>query len=302
MNENLKYIRGRYTFEDKISREGEPYLSGKLEIFDKTTYYVQIFRGSKYTPDDSVYEKAKLLNNKNVVITYKDFSRYTIRDVVDIAETNEICPKVDIEGYKDILRGHIASINNVSYSAFAKAFMKRVDVKTNFFKAPYAETGCFAIEGGLLQYTVDKLEIIDSLKPFILSYIDIDVDFLKLIALIEGAGILNVYEIKDGVAVKTFEGNFVDEKSMTYKMVSECLASADFKLTEEEKYLILHSCVSDDSLHNTTSICKSKESLILTSVKYFTKLINNLLLLKFNNLNNSDFMELFGKSVYVKNL
>lgn len=302
MNENLKYIRGRYTFEDKISREGEPYLSGKLEVFDKTTYYIQIFKGSKYIPDDSVYEKAKLLNNKNVVITYKDFSRYTIRDVVDIVETNEICPKVDIEGYKDILRGHIASINNVSYSAFAKAFMKRIDVKTKFFKSPYAETGCFAVEGGLLQYTVDKLEIIDSLKPFILSYVNIDVDFLKLIALIEGAGILNIYEMKDGVAVKTFEGNFIDEKSMTYKMVSECLSSADFKFTEEEKYLILHSCVSDDSLHNTTGICKSKESLILTSVKYFTKLINNLLLLKFNNLNNSDFMELFGKSVYVKNL
>lgn len=302
MNENLKYIRGRYRFEDKISREGEPYLSGQLEIFDKTIYYMHIFKGSKYTQDDSVYEKAKNLNNKNVIVTYKDFAKFAIRDVVDIVETDEISPKVDIEAYKDVLRKHVSSIKNPSYAAFARAFMKRVDVKTKFFTAPYSEVGGFAIEGGLLQHTVDKMELIDSLTSFILTYINVDIDFLKLIALIGDAGRLNVYEMKDRVAVKTYEGNFIDEKNMTYKMVSECLASADFKFTEDEKYLILHSCVSDDSLRNTTGICKSKESMILTSIKYFSELINNLLLLKFNNLNNSEFMELFGKSVFVKNL
>ena len=98
------------------------------------------------------------------------------------------------------------------------------------------------------------------------------------------------------------EGNFIDENNMTYKMVSECLASADFKLTEVEKFIILHSCINDDTLKNGTSTCKTKESMILTSVKYFSEMVNNLLLLKFNNLNNSDFIDLFGKSVYTKNL
>lgn len=302
MSENLKYMRGKYTFEEKVSREGEIFLSGKLEIFDKSVYYLNIFKQSKYTVDDSVFDKAKILNNKNVIISYKDISKYSIRDVVDIQQTDEISPKVDIESYKDVLRTHVASIQNPSYSAFAKAFMKRIDVKTNFFKAPYSEIGGFAIEGGLLQHTVDKMEIIDSLSGFMLNYINVDIDFLKLIALISEAGRVNVYEMQDGVAVKTFEGNFIDEKSMSYKMVSECLASADFKLSEDEKFILLHSCINDDSLRNSTDTSKSKESMILTSVKYFSELINNLLLLKFNNLNKSDFMDLFGKSVYVKTL
>lgn len=302
MSEDLKYIRGRYNFEEKISREGELYLSGKLEIFDKSIYYLQIFKNSKYTTDNSVYEKAKLLNNKNVIITYKDFTRYNIRDVIDIVETDEISPKVDIEKYKDSLRNHVKSIKKAPYSAFAVAFMKRVDVKTRFFTAPYSEIGGFAIEGGLLQHTVDKLDLIDSLEGFILKYIKVDIDFLKLIALISEAGRLNIYEMKNGIVERTFEGKFIDEKSMTYKMVNECLSSVDFPFTEDEKYILLHSCVTDDSLKNTTTSCKTKESMILTSIKYFSELINNLLLLKFNNLNNSDFMELYGKSVFTKNL
>ena len=302
MEENLKYIRGRYTFEEKISREGESYLAGKIEVFDKSVYYLNIFRQSKYTKDDNVYDKAKLLNNKNVVVSYRDFTRYSINDVVNIEETDEISPKVDIEAYKATLKSHLLRFENPSYSAFSKAFFRRVDVKTNFFKAPYATVGAFAIEGGLLQHTVDKLELIDALSEFLLNYINIDIELLKLIALINDAGRLNVFEIKDGVVSKTFEGNFIDENNMTYKMVSECLASADFKLTEVEKFIILHSCINDDTLKNGTSTCKTKESMILTSVKYFSEMVNNLLLLKFNNLNDSDFIDLFGKSVYTKNL
>lgn len=302
MDSNLKYIRGKYSFEEKISREGEFYLSGKLEIFDKSTYYLQIFRNSKYTQDNNVYDKAKLLNNKHVVITYKDFTRYNIRDVVDIVETNEISPSIDIEEYKEKLREHLKSIKNKSYSAFAKTFMKRVDVKSRFFTAPFSDNGGFALEGGLLQHTVDKLDFIDSIKDFILKYVNVDIDFLKLIALISEAGRLNIYELKDGVVTKTFEGKFIDEKSMSYKMVSECLASADFALSEDEKYILLHSCINDDSLRNSTDSCKTKESMILTSVKYFVELINNLLLLKFNNLNNSEFMELYGKTIFTKNI
>ena len=289
MEENLKYIRGKYSFEEKISREGELYLSGKIEVFDKSMYYLNIFKQSKYTQDDSLYEKAKLLNNKNVVIAYRDFTRYSINDIADINETDEISPKVDIEAYKATLKKHLLAF-------------KRVDVNTKFFKAPYSTIGAFAIEGGLLQHTVDKMELIDALSGFIQNYINVDTEFLKLIALINDAGRLNVFEMVNGVAERTFEGNFIDESSMTYKMVSECLASADFKLTEVEKFTILHSCINDDTLKNRTSTCKTKESMILTSVKYFSEMVNNLLLLKFNNLNNSDFIDLFGKSIYTKGL
>ena len=302
MEENLRYIRGRYTFEEKISREGELFLAGKIQIFDNSVYYINIFNQSKYTQDDTLYNKAKQLNNKNVIVSYKDFTKYTINNAVDIVETDEISPKVNIEEYKAVLKSHLKTFKNPSYIAFSNSFLRRVDVQTNFFKAPYSTIGAFSIEGGLLQHTVDKMEIIDSLSGYISNYINVDIEFLKLIALINDAGRLNVFEMKDGVAVKTFEGNFIDENSMTYKMVSETLASGDFKLTESEKFLILHSCINDDTLKNNTSTCKTKESMILTSVKYFSEMINNLLLLKFNNLNNDDFIDLFGKSTYTKNL
>lgn len=302
MEENLKYIRGRYTFEEKISREGELYLAGKIQIFDNSIYYLNIFKQSKYTQDDNLYEKAKSLNNKNVIVSYSDFTRYSINNPVNIEETNEISPKINVEEYKAKLKEHLRGFKNPSYITFSNTFLRRVDVKTNLFKAPYSINGAFSIEGGLLQHTVDKMELIDALSGFISSYINIDVEFLKLIALINDAGRLNVFEMTDGVATKTFEGNFIDESNMTYKMVSECLASGDFGLTETEKFLILHSCINDDTLKNGTSTCKTKESMILTSVKYFSEMINNLLLLKFNNLNNSDFMDLFGKSTFVKNL
>ena len=302
MEQNLRYIRGRYTFEEKISREGELFLAGKIQIFDGSIYYINIFRRSKYEKDDTLYDKAKLLNNKNVIISYTDFTRFSINGTVDIVETDEISPKIDIEEYKAILKKHLKGFKNPSYIAFSNCFFRRVDVSTNFFKAPYSTTGAFSIEGGLLQHTVDKMEIIDSLSNYILNYINVDIEFLKLIALINEAGRLNVFEMNEGVAVKTFEGNFIDESSMTYKMVSETLASNDFKFTESEKFLILHCCINDDTLRNNTSTCKTKESMILTSVKYFSEMINNLLLLKFNNLNNGDFIDLFGKSTYTKNL
>lgn len=301
-NENVKCMRGRYTFEERVSREGELFLAGRLQVFDNTTYYLNIFNKSKYTPDDNLFNKAKLLNNKNVIVSYLDFTRYSINDVVDIVETDEISPKVDVEEYKAILKKHLKGFKNPAYISFSNTFLRRTDVKTNFFKAPYSMNGAFAIEGGLLQHTVDKMELIDALSGFISNYINVDIELLKLIALINDAGRLNVFEMNNGVVSKTFEGQFIDESSMTYKMVSECLASGEFNLTESEKFIILHSCINDDTMKNGTSTCKTKESMILTSIKYFSEMINNLLLLKFNNLNNSDFLELFGKSVYTKNL
>ena len=112
-----------------------------------------------------------------------------------------------------------------------------------------------------------------------------------------------LFEYTTLVPASTYEGNktyvsLFDHLKLT-SAIASCLYLND---TEDEKFIILHSCINDDSLRSGTTTCKSKESMILTSVKYISELINNLLLLKFNNLNNADFMDLFGKSVYVKTL
>ena len=301
--EGIKKIRGRFLFENNISREGESYLSGRIELFDRTSYYLNIFKNSKYLQNNEVYDKAVKLNDKNVIVTYKDVNKYSLNNIVDIEETDEISPKIDIEEYTDSLREHLSNIKNKSYSAVMKRFMRIPDIQSSFFKAPFSDKGGLALEGGLLKHVVDTMDIIDSLGSFVSRHIDVDLEFMKLITLMSESGRVNLFEMKDGVAVKTFEGNFVDTKSMTYKIVNEFLAtSRDYGLTQDEIYLILHSCTHDDTMKNSTNVCKTKESLMLTSMKYFGDLVNNLLLLKFNNLNGEDFMQLYGKNLYVKNL
>ena len=301
--EGIKKIRGRFLFENNISREGESYLSGRIELFDGTFYYLNIFKNSKYLQNNEVYDKAIKLNDKNIVVTYKDVNKYSLNNIVDIEETDEISPKIDIEEYTNSLREHLSNIKNKSYSAAMKRFMRIPDIQSSFFKTPFSDKGGLALEGGLLKHVVDTMDIIDSLGSFVSRHIDIDLEFMKLITLMSESGRVNLFEMKDGVAVKTFEGNFVDTKSMTYKIVNEFLAtSRDYGLTQDEIYLILHSCTHDDTMKNSTNVCKTKESLMLTSMKYFGDLVNNLLLLKFNNLNGEDFMQLYGKNLYVKNL
>lgn len=295
-------VQGKLSMRDKITTDGSCYLECIIERFDKTKLNMNIFRKNSYNENNHLYDEARALNGKNVIIECEPFDKFIVRNPISIKESPEDMYKIDIEGLKGVLKTHLRGFSHPSYAEFTRNFINRTDVKTDFFRKPASDKGAFAVEGGLLKYTVDKLELIDALGTFLTNYLDLNLEFLKMIALTGEIGKLYTYDIVDGVAIRTYEGKFINEKEKSHYIISEILTSTDFGFTEEEKILLLQACKADDTMKNKTETCKSKESLILTSVKYLSELVNNLAMLKATNLNDFEFMDMFGQVIYVKNL
>ena len=295
------FKKGKLELEQKVTVEGDDYLKCTLKSFDSNDYYMNIFKKNCYQPDSKLYEKTLALNGKYVSVEYISLTNFTMNEPIDICETEDIGLNLDIKAYKDDLRIQMKNIKTKAYKELLKELFSRYDVSTKFTDAPASERGAYAYKGGLLHKTVNLLNMIDSFSEYLLDNIYLDIELLKILAITNSIGKINAYEFVDNVIEKTPAGKHFSDRELSAQILMEELAKQQC-ISLEEKNIILHTALKEDTMWGRSDSAKIKETMIITSFNYLDNLISSFVMLKQNKLNDEQFMIFNNQELYTGNL
>lgn len=295
-------VRGKILVEKDVTSDGDSFLKCKLEGFGGNIYYLNVFKQNTYVENDNIYNDVEKLNGKYVIIECARVDKWIIKNIEGIKEDEDALMKIDIEQYKGYLREHLNSFETKAYKQFVNNLFKRVDVSSKFFKSPASDSRGYSYEGGLLEHVVNLCNLIDSQIPYLSRTLkNTNVELLKLLAFVHQIGCVNAYDVVDNSISRTLELECYGEEHLTGIIISEELAKAK-GLTEEEKMIIQHTCISSDTVYGKSKLAKVPETMLFTSYNYQDYLIADLKMLKHNRLNEEDFMKLNGSNIYTRSL
>lgn len=295
------FKKGKLVLEQKVTVDGDDYLKCTLKSFDSNDYYMNIFKKNCYQPDSQLYEKTLSLNGKYVVVEYMSLSNFTMNEPIDVTETEDVGVNLNINAYKDDLRIQMKNIKTKAYKDLLNKLFSRNDVSTKFFNAPASERGAYSYKGGLLHKTVNLLNMIDSLSEYLLDNIDFNIELLKVLAITNSIGKVNAYEFIDNVIERTTYGKHFSDRDLSGQILMEELAKHQ-DITPEEKNIILHTALKEDTLRGKTDSAKIKETMVITSFNYLDDMISSFVILKQNKLNDEQFMKFNNQELYTGNL
>lgn len=293
--------KGKLELEQKVTVEGDDYLRCTLKSFDSNDYYMNIFKENCYQPDSKLYEKTLSLNGKYVVVEYMSLSNFTMNDPIDISETEDVGLNINIKAYKDALRLQMKNIKTKAYKDLLKDIFSRNDVSTKFFESPASERDGYCYKGGLLHKTVNLLNMIDALSEYLLENIDFNIELLKVLAITNSIGKINAYEFVDNTIEKTSAGKHFNDKELSAQILMEELPKHT-DISPEEKNIILHTALKDDTIRGRSDTAKIKETMVITSFNYLDEMISSFVMLKQNKLNDEQFMKFNKQELYTGNL
>lgn len=293
--------KGKLIVEQKITVDGNDYLSCTVKCFDSNDYYMNIFKEGYYQIDSKLYEKALALNGKYILVEYMALSNFTMKEPLEITEIQELGVDIDIDEYRKILKTQMKNIKTQHYKKLLASIFSRNDVQLKFATSPASETGAYAYKGGLLHKTVNLLNIIDSLEEYLLSTIDFDIELLKILAITTSVGKINAYEFIDNVITRTSAGKHFNDKELSAQILIEELQNLP-ELSLEEKNILIHTALKKDTIAGKSDTAKIKETMVITSFNYLDDMISSFATLKRNKLNNEQFMRFNNQELYTGNL
>lgn len=293
--------KGKLVIEQKTTTDGDDFLSCTLKSFDTNDYYMNIFKENHYNSDSKLYEKTLSLNGKYVLVDFISLSRFKMNDPIDVTEINETGVDISIKEYKSLLRSQLKNFQTSEYRAFANNLFNRSDVATKFFESPASERDGYSYKGGLLHKTVNLLNMIDSLSHYLLENVDFNIELLKLLAITTHIGKINAYEINDNVIERTSLGKHFSDKELGAQMLAEEL-SKENNLSPEERNIILHTALREDTIRGRSDTAKTKETMVMTTFNYLDEMISSFVILKQNKLNDEQFMMFNNQELYTGNL
>lgn len=293
--------KGKLMLEQKVTVDGDDYLKCTLKSFDSNDYYMNIFKKNCYQPDSQLYENALALNGKYVTVEYVSLNNFTMNEPISVTETEDIGLNINIDAYKDDLRIQMKNIKTKAYKELLKELFSRDDVSTKFSVAPVSEIGPYSYKGGLLHKTVNLLNMIDSLSEYLLDNIDFNIELLKILAITNSVGKINAYEFVDNVIERTILGkHFSDRELSAQILIQEVSKHKD--ITSEEKNIILHTALKEDTLKGKSDSAKIKETMLITSFNYLDDMVSSFVMLRQNRLNDEQFMRFNNQELYTGNL
>lgn len=293
--------KGKLVLEQKVTVDGDDYLKCTLKSFDSNDYYMNIFKKNCYQPDSVLYESALALNGKYVTVEYVALNNFTMSEPISVTETEDIGLNINIDAYKDDLRIQMKHIKTKAYKELLKELFSRNDVSTKFSEAPASERGAYSYKGGLLHKTVNLLNMIDSLSEYLLDNIDFNIEFLKILAITNSVGKINAYEFVDNVIERTTLGKHFSDRELSAQILMEEL-SKHRDISPEEKNIILHTALKEDTLRGKSDSAKIKETMVITSFNYLDDMVSSFVILKQNKLNDEQFMRFNNQELYTGNL
>lgn len=293
--------KGKLELEQKVTVDGDDYLRCTLKSFDSNDYYMNIFKENCYNADSQLYEKTLALNGKYVIVEYVSLTNFTMNDPLNITETTDIGITINTKEYKESLKLHMKNMQNKTYKTLLCDIFSRNDVSTKFFEAPASERDGYSYKGGLLHKTINLLNIIDALSEYLLENIDFNIELLKVLAITNSIGKVNAYEFIDNVIEKTSLGKHFNDKELSAQILMEELPKYD-TLSPEEKNIILHTALKDDTIKGRSDSAKIKETMVITTFNYLDDMISSFVILKQNKLNNEQFMKFNRQELYTGNL
>ena len=295
------FKKGKLILEQRVTTTGDDFLSCTLKSFDTNDYYMNIFKENEYNADSILYEKALSLNGQSVMVEFLSLSRFKMNDPIDINPVNELGSDIDIEEYKNIFRNQLKSFEISSYKNFLNNIFKRSDVSTKFWDAPASEKDGYCYKGGLLHKTVNLLNMIDSLSHYLLENIEFNIELLKVLAITTHIGKINAYEFNMNTIERSIDGkNFSDKELSTHLVIEEL--SKENSLTPDEKNIIIHSALREDTIKGRSDVAKRKETMVLTTFNYLDDMISSFVILKKNKLNEEQFMTFNNQELYTGDL
>ena len=295
------FKKGKLILEQRVTVDGNDYLRCTLKSFDTNDYYMNIFKENQYQPDSKLYEKALALNGKYVLVEYMSLSNFTMNDPIEVSETEGVGVNINTNTLKDSLRGQIKNLETKEYKVFINEIFSRNDVSTKFFECPASEREGYSYKGGLLHKTVNMLTMIDCLTEYLLESIDFNIELLKVLAITNSIGKVNAYDIVDNVVERTALGKHFNDKELSAQLLTEELLKHN-NLSPEEKNIILHTALRDDTIKGRSNTAKTKETMIITSFNYIDDMISSFVILKQNKLNDERFMTFNKQELYTGNL
>lgn len=293
--------KGKLEFKQGVGRDGNDFIDCQLKSFDTNTYYFKVFKENYYQADSELYEKTLALNNKNVLVDFERITKYQFENVLTIQEVESDDNVIDIQHYKNELKNQIKSIKTKTYRDFINDVFLRNDVSLKFFTSPASETETFAYRGGLLQKTVNSLIMIDYLSEFMLENVNLNIEFLKVLAITTSIGAINAYEFIENSITRTPLGMHFSDKELSLQILMDILPKHE-NLSLEEKNMLLHTALNEDTIKGKSDGAKIMQTLILNWIRYGNDLFAFLILMKQNRLNDEEFMKLFKNTLYVGNL
>lgn len=295
------FKKGKLLIEQKVSTEGDDYLSCTLKSFDTNDYYMNIFKENYYNSDSQLYEKALSLNGQSVMVEFFSLSRFKINDPIDINIVEELGQDIDRESLKNTFREQLKSFEISSYKNFLNNIFRRSDVSIKFWDAPASEKDGYCYKGGLLHKTVNLLDMIDSLSHYLVSNIDFNIELLKLLAITTHIGKVNAYEFNMNTIERSIDGRHFSDKELSTQLICEEL-NKENTLTPDEKNIILHSALREDTIKGRSDVAKRKETMVLTTFNYLDDMISSFVILKQNKLNEEQFMTFNNQELFTGDL
>jgi len=286
--ENGKFITGSFLIE-KISFKKD---IAEIEINDDSNKLIAVLKNNidvfikNFSVGQRIICQGKIREIKKK--KYLDVV-YISKNMLEINKQK----KIDVQGYTDRFYELILSVSDKDYKKILDTCFND-DVKELFFKYPAAQNNHHNYKHGLLQHTIEVVDI----SIFLAQYFEnINQDLLICSGLLHDIGKLKTYEVNEDLKI---------EKNNWEKLLGHLPVSALFlpKITHEDcnpdKLMLLYHCILSHHgrLEWGSPIkCKTKEAFILHKADEVSSALNKIELINYDENNWSEKNEWFGGKI-----
>lgn len=207
----------------------------------------------------------------------EDWNGEIILKIKEIEEAGEVdfrdllpsSPR-SIEEMENILEGILASIENPYLKKLLDYFFNDPEIKREFIIAPAAKKMHHAYIGGLLEHTLNVVELVEALNEI---YPRVSRDILVTGALLHDIGKIKTYEYKRGIDISD-KGRLLDHVYLSLMMVQEKIDRIE-NFPEELKLRILHMIASHHGEKSMGALTEpmTEEALLLHFADYIDTLM-----------------------------
>lgn len=238
-------IEGIMNITEKFSEASKKkYLVVNLHDNAGDSIFVNVFNSSpffdKLSNYEFVYGELTFKTSQN-----GEFTNYNILEFVE--KPKPIISPFDIEALKVHLKEHINSIVDTRLRNVIVELFKDKTIATNIFIAPANVDSGYSYECGLLVHitrmldllenTIQTLTYFDSFKMESESPLKMNLDMLKVAAILHDLGKIQSYEQKLKID-KTMDGILFEDSYLSMRIADKLVSNSE--LTNEEQQLLLH--------------------------------------------------------------
>lgn len=204
--------------------------------------------------------------NGEIVLKIKEIGEV---EEVDFRDLLPASPR-NIEEMENVLEGILASIENPYLKKLLDHFFNDPETKKEFITAPAAKKMHHAYIGGLLEHTLNVVEIVEALNEI---YPRVSRDLLVTGALLHDIGKIKTYEYKKGIDVSD-KGRLLDHVYLSLIMVQEKIDKIE-GFPEDLKLRILHMIASHHGEKSMGALTEpmTEEALLLHFADYIDTLM-----------------------------